>query len=230
VKKYILIRSRYNAVGLGVLFFLIVIVAFLRKGDEYFRYVFPMFAVYIFIFNRSTRKYRPKRVQVPVMETERTFFTVLTVDDLPAMSAMARERDTFRFIKKLRVLDEEEYQAFLWKKLEQIRLKSGFHWAVWLKKNNKFIGAVNLNPIAGSGRLQVGCQLKRRYWRQGYASELTRRVVEFAIGEAGLTEVYGVFEKDNAASRRLMEKLGFTLLEKRTELEVELEVHRYVVD
>ena len=229
VKKYILIRSKYNAIGIGTLFLALLIVALLRKSEAYFQYILPAFSVYIFLFNRSTRKFRPKRAKAHVFETGRTYFTVLTEDDLPAMAAMARERDTFRYIKKLRVMDEEEYQAFLRKKLEQIRLKTGYHWAVWLKKNDKFIGAVNLNPIAGSGRLQVGCQLRRRYWGQGYASELTRRVLEFAIGEAGLTEVYGVFEKDNVASRRLMEKLGFSLLETKTELDVDLEIHKYVI-
>lgn len=155
------------------------------------------------------------------------------------MTAMAREPDTFRYIRKLQVMTEEEYQRFLLLKLEQIRLKSGYHWAVWLKAGGAgegedrnagrrdFVGAVNLNPIGSSQRLQIGCQLKRAYWGQGFASELTKKVLEFALDEAGLTEVYGVFEKDNAVSRRLLGKLGFACIETKTEQDVEIEVHRY---
>src|ERR1700690_19646 len=132
-----------------------------------------------------------------MIETERTIFSVLEEKDLPDMTLMAGEPDTFRFIKKLRVMTGEEYQRFLRLKLEQIRLKTGYHWAVRLKEDGSFVGAVNLNPIGGTPRLQIGCQLKRQYWGQGFASELTKRVLEFAIGEAGVKEVYGVFEKEN---------------------------------
>jgi ribosomal-protein-alanine N-acetyltransferase len=162
-----------------------------------------------------------------MMETERTIWTLLEEKDLPAMMEMSREKDTFRYIRRLEVMTEEEYQQFLLLKLEQIRLRKGYHWAVWLKTDGSFIGAVNLNPIGNSERLQIGCQLKRDYWGQGFASELTRRVLDFAVGEAGLSEVYGVFAKDNAVSRRLLEKLGFVWVENKTEQGAETEIHRY---
>ena len=161
------------------------------------------------------------------METERTIWTLLEEKDLPAMTEMSREKDTFRYIRRLEVMTEEEYQQFLLLKLEQIRLGKGYHWAVWLKTDGAFVGAVNLNPIGNSERMQIGCQLKRAYWGQGFASELTRRVLDFAVGEAGLSEVYGVFAKDNAVSRRLLEKLGFVWIESKMEQGVETEIHHY---
>ena len=161
------------------------------------------------------------------METERTIFTVLEEKDLPEMTAMAKEPDTFRYLKKLRVMSDSEYQQFLRLKLDQIRQKTGYHWAVRLKSDSSWLGAVNLNPIGGTPRLQIGCQLKRQYWGQGFASELLKRVLEFAIRDTGIKEVYGVFEKENIVSRRLLAKLGFVWLEDLTEQGVEIEVHRY---
>jgi RimJ/RimL family protein N-acetyltransferase len=161
------------------------------------------------------------------METERTIFTVLEEKDLPDMTAMAQEPDTFRYIRKLRIMTPEEYQRFLRLKLEQIRLKTGCHWAVRLKSDGSWLGAVNLNPIGGTPWLQIGCQLKRQYWGQGFASELLARVLEFAIRDAGLKEVYGVFEKDNIVSRRLLGRLGFVCIETKTELGVEIEIHKF---
>ncbi len=121
----------------------------------------------------------------------------------------------------------EEYDRFLQLKLEQIRLGTGYHWAVRLKADGAFIGAVNLNPIGGSTRLQIGCQLKRDFWGQGFASELTKRVLDFAVNEIELTTVYGVFQKDNAVSRRLLEKLGFMLEEIIIEQDREIEIHKF---
>lgn len=204
-----------------------------------------------------------------MLETERTFLTLLTAEDLPAMTDMAAEPDTFRYIRKLRIMTAPEYAQFLQVKLEQIRDKKGFHWAVWLKEatgeahlvdaasgggvigeiggtggtigkmgaagqtdaagraRRTFIGAVNLNPVAGTSMMQIGCQLKRDYWHQGFASELMKRIVDFGIKEAGLPTVYGVYEKENQASRRLLEKLGFGWLETRNEQGIEVEFYKY---
>ena len=169
------------------------------------------------------------------MQTERTLLTLLEEADLPEMMEMAHEPDTFRYIKKLRVMTEKEYEQFLLLKLEQIRRKTGYHWAVRLKGGaaaasgmaGAFIGAVNLNPIGNSQMLQIGCQLKREWWGKGFASELTKRVLEFALGEVGLTVVYGVFEKDNIVSRKLLKKLGFVWSESRVDQDIEIEIHRY---
>src|SRR5882757_6887159 len=137
------------------------------------------------------------------LQTERTLLTLLTEEDLPAMMEMAREPDTFKYIKKLSIMTEQEYAQFLQTKLEQIRDKTGFHWAVWLKGPSRtgnpaaetnrarqsgrtFIGAVNLNPVAGTPMMQIGCQLKRDYWHQGFASELTKCILDFGINEMNL--------------------------------------------
>jgi len=163
------------------------------------------------------------------LQTERTMLTLLTEADLPAMETLAREEDTFRYLKFLRIMNPDEYTKFLHTKLEQIRTGAGYHWAVRLKSDGGFIGAVNLNPIRGTSHLQIGAQLKRDYWGQGFASELMKRLVEFGIHELGLPAVYGVFEKDNNASRRLLEKLGFVFEKSFQEQEVELEVHKYTM-
>ena len=161
------------------------------------------------------------------LETERTLLTLLTEADLPAMEALAREEDTFKYLKFLRVKNAEEYTKFLYTKLEQIRSNTGYHWAVRSKTNQDFIGAVNLNRIAGTTKMQIGAQLKREYWGQAYASELMKKLVEFGIHRLHLPAVYGVFEKENTASRKLLEKLGFVFEESFQEQEVELEVHKF---
>ena len=124
-------------------------------------------------------------------------------------------------------MNEEAYTKFLHLKLRQIAENRGYHWAVWLKTDNTFIGAVNLNPIGSSERLQIGCQLKRAYWGQGFASELMARLVQFGIDELKLPAVYGVFEKDNIVSRRLLKKLGFVFEKSTQEPDIIVETHQY---
>jgi ribosomal-protein-alanine N-acetyltransferase len=163
------------------------------------------------------------------METERTRWSLLEEKDLPDMIAMAQEPDTFKYLKKFQVMTADEYQRFLYTKLEQIRRRTGYHWAVRLKTDSSFIGAVNLNPIGNSSLLQIGCQLKRTCWHQGFATELMKKVVSFAIDEARLSEVYGVFEKDNLISRKLLARLDFHWEETKADpsMGTEIEIHKY---
>lgn len=163
------------------------------------------------------------------LQTERTTLSLLTETDFPDMMELSRETDTFKYLKKLRDMNEGEYRQFLQIKTDQIKTGAGYHWAVRLKTNDEFIAAVNLNPIGKSSRLQIGCQLKRDYWNKGYATELTKWLRDFAVQDLGLTTVYGVFEKENAASRRLLEKLGFKWEETKTENGIEVEFHVYIV-
>jgi RimJ/RimL family protein N-acetyltransferase len=47
-------------------------------------------------------------------------------------------------------------------------------------------------------------------WRQGLATELARAAVEVAFDDLDLDEIVAFTLPDNIASRRVMEKAGFT--------------------
>ena len=149
------------------------------------------------------------------MQTERTILTMLTRDDYTEVLPMYDEPDTFKYIAPLQNKSREEYIGFLDSRIAQVNNELGYHWVVRLKDNGKFIGLMNLNPIGNSDKIQVGFQLKRKYWGQGFATELTKRVLEFAIKEADLRVIYGVFDKRNIASRRIFKKFGFEFEENR---------------
>lgn len=60
------------------------------------------------------------------------------------------------------------------------------------------------------GDIEIGYYLKRAAWGNGYATEASRRLLQFAFEDAGLPEIVATFHKDNAASRHVLEKAGFT--------------------
>ena len=57
--------------------------------------------------------------------------------------------------------------------------------------------------------IEIGFFLKRSAWGQGYATEISRRLLRFAFEESPLTEVVATFEPGNDASRSVLEKSGF---------------------
>ena len=64
---------------------------------------------------------------------------------------------------------------------------------------------------AGLGIL--GYSVHPRHWGQGYATEAARHMVRFAFAELGLDVLQASPRQGNPASRRVLERLGFALVE-----------------
>ena len=57
--------------------------------------------------------------------------------------------------------------------------------------------------------IEIGYFLKRSAWGCGYATEACRRLLQFAFQKTPLQEVVATFDKNNLASRNVLEKAGF---------------------
>jgi RimJ/RimL family protein N-acetyltransferase len=58
--------------------------------------------------------------------------------------------------------------------------------------------------------IEIGYYLKRSAWGRGYATEASRRLLEFVFHETELWELVATFDQENTASRHVLEKIGFT--------------------
>jgi RimJ/RimL family protein N-acetyltransferase len=89
-------------------------------------------------------------------------------------------------------------------------------WATVLKSENRYVGRCGLYPhlnggvrVADEGVLAF--YLAREFWGRGLASEAGRAFVAFGFDELKLTRIVTAVEVGNAASVRVLEKLGFAL-------------------
>lgn len=76
----------------------------------------------------------------------------------------------------------------------------------------RMIGLIDLDEI-GDGEGEIGYWFEQSSWGQGFASEAARAVVRFAFAEAGLLSLRSGHAADNAASGRMLTRLGFRLLD-----------------
>ena len=56
--------------------------------------------------------------------------------------------------------------------------------------------------------IEIGYFLKRSAWGQGYATEVCKRLLQFAFEEVLLNEVVASVDETNIASRKVLEKCG----------------------
>ena len=59
------------------------------------------------------------------------------------------------------------------------------------------------------GDIEIGYYLKPSSWGKGYATEICRRLLQFAFEESPLAEVVATHDPGNEASRRVLLKSGF---------------------
>lgn len=61
----------------------------------------------------------------------------------------------------------------------------------------------------GQGYGDLGYAIRPEFWNRGFATEAVRAALDEARASLGLREVWATVDPANAASRRVMEKLGF---------------------
>ena len=88
-------------------------------------------------------------------------------------------------------------------------IDSEIMFAVRLKETGRSIGII-LYFDATEEACEFGYAIGSGYWKQGYATEASRRFIQYLFEEKGFRTLYAAFFVGNEASRRVMEKCGMT--------------------
>lgn len=156
--------------------------------------------------------------------TERTILTPIVRDDFDSLIEMYLEPDSNKYVKPLKNRSPEFYLDFLNKRLLQNETSIGF-WVVKCKTTKKIMGTVNLNFLESIDGHHIGCHLKREYWNKGLATELLSKLISFSIKEKSLDKIYGLVEKDNLVSKKLLKKIGLCYHSNKEILNSDLEIY-----
>lgn len=98
-------------------------------------------------------------------------------------------------------------------RLETLRGRAADGWGFWAVdelQGSRLVGGVGLFPLSWEGpEIELAYHVVPSAWNRGYASEAAAALLA-AAWEAGLDHVVAVAMPGNAASRRVMEKLGMS--------------------
>ena len=90
-------------------------------------------------------------------------------------------------------------------------------WTVWMRDGEIRLGRCGLfhlrspaAPTALQGQREIGWTFAEPHWSHGYATEAARAVIAYAFTELALPVLYSQTSDSNAASTRMMQRLGFT--------------------
>jgi RimJ/RimL family protein N-acetyltransferase len=76
------------------------------------------------------------------------------------------------------------------------------------KQTGDFLGTCSIVPMEEGSRWDLGYAVHKKYWRQGYATELLQKLIETGK-EKGIRSFSANVAKENTASNAVLKKLGF---------------------
>ena len=153
------------------------------------------------------------------MEADHLVLRDYREDDLESLHSLWSDSDVAKFIPPKGPRKEEDTKRLLLKALatQLERPRRYFRLAIVLKPDGEFVGDCvcrvhdpdnkeDLTHLLGEA--YIGFFLHRRFWGQGYATEIARTLLRFGFEELGLHRIFAWCDRENVASSRVLEKAG----------------------
>lgn len=152
------------------------------------------------------------------MTSENSFYTQrlhvrpITTNDAPFILELMNTPKWIQFIGDRNVRTVEEAENYIIEKVLVQFNKHGYSNNVILRKDdNVKLGTCGIYHREYREDPDIGFAFLPQYEGKGYAYEAANKLMHVAQQDYGLTELSGYTLEENAASRKLLERLGFSL-------------------
>tara|TARA_B110001454_G_scaffold219192_1_gene251209 strand:- start:92632 stop:93672 length:1041 start_codon:yes stop_codon:yes gene_type:complete len=146
------------------------------------------------------------------LKTRRTQLRRLNQNDFSNLRQLESDPDVVRYTRIKTPRTEAQTRERL---KDQLQRNDGQEpngvWAVELNDTKEFIGWFMLLPKPNRSA-ELGYMMVKKFWGQGYATEVCRCLVEAAFHTLNLSSVQAVTEDGNPASAKILENIGFEWL------------------
>ena len=131
-------------------------------------------------------------------------------DDADAMFACARDPEVTRFLPWEPAPSVDCVRPFLAEQVARRRAGEALSLALVLLETGGVIGSTDLMDLEAPRPTQaeLGYLLARPYWGRGLMTEAADLTAGYGFGTLGLSRLIAFADAENAASRRVLEKIG----------------------
>ena len=145
------------------------------------------------------------------LETDRLVIRKLELDDAGFMLDLLNQPSFIQFIGDRGVKTLEDASTYIQERAFAAYEKNGFGpFAVELKTGGRVIGIVSLLDRDELDHVDIGFAFLPDSWRQGFATEATSAVMDFAFQDLGLEKIIAITQPDNIASIKTLDKMGLS--------------------
>lgn len=142
------------------------------------------------------------------ISTARLRLRPVSTGDLEALYRIWTDPVVRRFFWDGEVISKERAEAAVREGGEDFA-KHGF--GLWVaEEGGRLIGFCGLRHLDYAPDVEVLYGFAPAHWGRGLATEVAAAMLRYGFEEAGLERIVGIADKENTASRRVLEKLGMT--------------------
>jgi RimJ/RimL family protein N-acetyltransferase len=149
-----------------------------------------------------------------VLETPRLRLRQFTLDDAEVFLRLGSDPEIIRYTGDPGLKSLDEARASMLARPLADYAKYGYgRLACVLKSSGAVIGFNGLKYLDDLKETDLGYRLLPEYWGMGLATEAARAALDFGFHELRLPRIIAMAVPENAASVRVLQKLGMTFVE-----------------
>jgi RimJ/RimL family protein N-acetyltransferase len=147
---------------------------------------------------------------LPTLDTPRLALRTLVDEDVPALFAIFKEPEAMRFWTSPAMTGIAEAETLLREIQHHAQAKTLFQWGIARREDDLVIGTSTLFRIDRQHRRgELGYIVRPDFWGRGLATEALTALIDHAFGTLDLHRLEADIDPRNAASIRLVQRLGF---------------------
>ncbi len=147
--------------------------------------------------------------QLPRLETARLVLRPFDLADAPELQRLAGDPAVADGTLLPHPYADGVAEAWIAHQAEERAAGHRFAFAVERAEDRALVGSIGLEIDAAGNQAKLGYWIGRPYWGRHYATEAGRAVVAYGFGVLGLERIWAPRFHWNAASGRVLEKIGF---------------------
>lgn len=149
------------------------------------------------------------KVAVPVRSTARIELREFTQNDVDDVYALDSDPRVMRYIGDGSIVTRADAEQTIGRVCTRYRQFPNLGaWHASCRDTGEFIGWASLKHPGESLDIEIGYRLRFPAWGKGFATELASAMREHGFGVLNLARIIGVTHPDNAASQRVLAKIG----------------------
>lgn len=150
-----------------------------------------------------------------ILETPRLILQPFTLDDFDDLMQLHSNPEVNRFFKIQEAWPEEFVKKCLTGFIKD-QETLGYSKLKVLLKDGAFIGRAGFSLWEETGETELGYSFKLKHWGKGYASEVSRKLVQWIFETTDLEYIIAFAAVENVASRKVLEKIGMSFTDIRS--------------
>ena len=149
-------------------------------------------------------------MKTPILETDRLILRPLCAEDAEEVyENWASDPEVARFMSWNVHTNVQMTREWLLDVENNINEEGAYEWGFERKSDHTLIGSGGIFYKEDRGMFNLGYNIMKSCWHQGYTSEAVARILRFATEELKQSKLFAYHAKENSNTGKVMEKVGF---------------------